>query len=84
MFYFKGKELEGRPSEEESSSDEEQMWRMAGNKRDKETMKGQDKESQQSKPKFYELKSGESFKPTSSIQSRDLEKAKRLVFATFG
>ena len=72
-------EPEGRPSEEESSSSEdEREWRKELKKQRKEARKNEERPVL-SKPKFYELKSGENFTTVKSAKSTAALKEKKLV-----
>ena len=61
-------EPDGRPSEEEesSSSEDEREWR-AELKRQRREAKTNEEKRVPSKPKFYELKSGENFRTVTSV-----------------
>ena len=71
-------ELEGRPSEEEesSSSEDEREWREEL-KRQRREAKTTDEKRVNSKPKFYELKSGENFRTVKSAQTTSALKQKK-------
>ena len=66
---FHPQEPEGIPSEEEesSSSEDEREWREELKKQRKEARVNEEKQAA-SKPKFYELKSGENFKTIKSTK----------------
>lgn len=71
-------EPEGRPSEEESSSSEdEREWREELKKQRKEARKNEERPVL-SKPKFYELKSGENFTTVKSAKSTAALKEKKV------
>lgn len=71
-------EPEGRPSEEESSSSEdEREWREELKKQRKEARKNEER-LVLSKPKFYELKSGENFTTVKSAKSTAALKEKKV------
>ncbi|XP_070556214.1 nucleolar protein 10-like [Ptychodera flava] len=82
-------EEEGRPSDEESSSDDDQEWREEIRRqhaavREEERMKRKAEKLEEmrkelSKPKFYELKSGEEFKTI-----KDHTKKRKHIKTSFG
>lgn len=73
-------ELEGRPSDEEesSSSEDEREWR-AELKRQRKEAKINEQKHVPTKPKFYELKSGENFRSMKSTKTASALKDKKYV-----
>jgi len=71
-------EPDGRPSEEEesSSSEDEREWR-ADLKRQRREAKTNEEKRVPSKPKFYELKSGENFRTVKSAKTASALKQKK-------
>lgn len=71
-------EPEGQPSEEEesSSSEDEREWREEL-KRQRKEAKNNDETRVSSKPKFYELKSGENFSTVKSAKATPALKQKK-------
>ena len=78
-------EPEGRPSEEEqsSSSEDEMDWREELKRQRKEAKNNEEKRVT-SKPKFYELKSGENFKTVKSSKTASALKQKKYVYLILG
>jgi hypothetical protein len=67
------KEPEGRASSDESSSDDEHTWGEEQRKELKKPTKKTDRQSNKTKPKFYEFKQAEDFKSlhsSNSLQNR--------------
>ena len=78
-------EPEGRPSEEEqsSSSEDEMDWREELKRQRKEAKNNEEKRVT-SKPKFYELKSGENFKTVKSSKTASALTRKKYVYLILG
>jgi len=72
-------EPDGRPSEEEesSSSEDEREWRAELKKQRREAKTNEEKRVP-SRPKFYELKSGENFKTVKSAKTASASKQKKV------
>lgn len=75
---FALQEPDGRPSEEEesSSSEDEREWRAELKKQRREAKTNEEKRVP-SRPKFYELKSGENFKTVKSAKTASASKQKK-------